>query len=152
MVIGFLIVIFYRNQLQRSSSKETLCAREVHRMVLGGLNVQILHQKMLYTSYMFWWKEEKLLNILYAWFQLQVTFLRVRSLSNKGPFAPHPMTLTSKLQRHWTCLQKNRSIFCLKNQSCDRRYVLPPPHNQIYSRNWYHMLFLCWNSQSFTAL
>jgi len=31
----------------RSSSKDTLRAREVHRMVLGGLNVQILHQKML---------------------------------------------------------------------------------------------------------
>ena len=77
VVTGFLIVIFYRNQLQRSSSKEqielqakllnyflgsnksninqkkTLCAREVHRMVFGSLNVQNLHQKMLYTSYMF---------------------------------------------------------------------------------------------------
>jgi len=46
-------VVTLRNQLQRSSSKETLCAREVHRMVLGGLNVQILHQKMLFKSYMF---------------------------------------------------------------------------------------------------
>jgi len=58
VVTGFLIVIFYRNQLQRSSSTETLCAREVYRMVLGGLNVQILHQKMLFTSYIFWWHEE----------------------------------------------------------------------------------------------
>jgi len=45
VVTGFLIVIFYRNQLQRSSDKETFCAREVHRMVLGGLNVQILHHE-----------------------------------------------------------------------------------------------------------
>ena len=106
VVTGFLIVILYRNQWQRSSSTETLCAREVHRMVLGGLNVHILYQKMLYTSCMFWWNEDKFLKILYVWFQPQVTFLRVRSGSNQELFAPYPTTLTSKLQRRWTCLQQ----------------------------------------------
>ena len=43
VVTGFLMVIFCMKQLQRSSSKETLCVREVHRMVLGGLNVQIFN-------------------------------------------------------------------------------------------------------------
>ena len=32
-------------------------------------------------------------------------------------------------------LQKISVYFCLKNQSCCRRY--PPPHNQIYFRIWY---------------
>ena len=85
VVTGFLIVIFYRNQLQRSSSKETLCAREVHRMVLGSLNVQILHQKMLFTSYMFWWNEEKLLKnyilvFKFEWISLEYGRFRTEDL------------------------------------------------------------------------
>jgi len=83
VVTGFLIVIFYRNQLQRSSSKETLCAREVHRMVLGGFNVQILHQKILYKSYMFWWNEAKILRILFPYFQVYTNFDVFWSVSNK---------------------------------------------------------------------
>jgi len=67
VVTGFLIVIFYRNQLQRSSSTETLCAREVHRMVLGGLNVQILHQKMLVTSLHVLVKRRQLYDCCQVW-------------------------------------------------------------------------------------
>ena len=85
VVTGFLIVIFYRNQLQRSSSIETLCAREVHRMVLGGLNVQILHQEMLFTSYMFWWHEEKILKnhkvvFKFEWISSEYGWFRIKDL------------------------------------------------------------------------
>jgi len=106
VVTEFLIIIFYRNQLQRASSKETLCAREVHRMILEGLNVQIWHQKMVYTSYMFWWNEAKLLTILVPCFRVCMKFGRVWSVSKQALFAPRLTTLTSKLQRHLKLLGK----------------------------------------------
>jgi len=106
VVTGFLIAIFNRNQLQRSPSTETLCAREVHRMVLGGLNVQILHQKMLYTSYMFKWNEAKPLKILFTYFQIYANFDLPWSVSKQGPHHPHLSTLTNRLQWHLSYLRE----------------------------------------------
>jgi len=110
VVTGFLIVIFHRNQLQRSSSKETLCAREVHRMVLGGLNVQILHQKMLYTSYMFQWNEAKIWEFLFAYFEVCLNLGLLWSVSNQGPHDHHQSMLTNVLQRHLPCLRPTQSV------------------------------------------
>ena len=105
MVTGFLFVIFYRNQLQRSSSQETLCAREVHRMVLGGLNVQILHQKKLCTSCTCSSEtKQNVCNLVYLvsklcefWFTT-VGFEPWTSRSTSGD--------VNNLQRHFPCLQE----------------------------------------------
>ena len=106
MVTGFLFVIFYRNHLQRSSSKETLYAREVHRMVLGGLNVQILHQKNLLRR-----NEAKLFLILIYIFHVCEKFDLLWSVSNQGSHDPNVSTLTNRLQRPLRYPREIRNIY-----------------------------------------
>jgi len=111
MVTGFLFVIFYRNQLQRSSSKETLCAREVHRMVLSGLNVQILHQKMLLRRTCSSETKQFFSKILITYFQVCANFDLLWSVSNQGRHDPHLSTLKNRLQRHLRYPQEIWNIY-----------------------------------------
>ena len=77
---GFLIVIFYRNQSQRSSSKETLCAREVHRMVLGGLNVQKFTSKnVVYVVHVLVKRSKKIQNNISLYLMLYEEHDRFRT-------------------------------------------------------------------------
>jgi len=68
-------------------------------MVLGGLNVQILHQKMLLrrTCSSETKQKEK---ILFTCFELCANFDLLLSVSNQGPHDPQLSMLTNRLQRH----------------------------------------------------